>query len=96
MRNGTKERLVQQGRAHASLVFDGEDCVGWCQFGSPAELPCIHNERTYLATIRRFPTGASPASLSAGHRGRGVAHAALAGAVELIATLGRGASRDIP
>ena len=35
----TKECLVREGRAHAALVFEGEACVGWCQFGSPEELP---------------------------------------------------------
>src|SRR5882762_2506769 len=34
-----KEQRVREGRAHAALVFEGGDCVGWCQFGSPAELP---------------------------------------------------------
>ena len=31
---------VRAGTAHAALVFDG-DCVGWCQFGAPDELPRI-------------------------------------------------------
>jgi hypothetical protein len=30
-----KQELVDEGRAHAALVYDGEDCVGWCQFGPP-------------------------------------------------------------
>ena len=34
-----KERRVRAGRAHAALVYDGDACVGWCQFGAPAELP---------------------------------------------------------
>ena len=25
----------EQGTTHAALVFDGDDCVGWCQFGPP-------------------------------------------------------------
>ena len=36
---------VLAGEAHAALVFDGEDCVGWCQFGSPDELPRIKRKR---------------------------------------------------
>jgi hypothetical protein len=48
-RRKAKEFLVREGRAHAALVYDGGDCVGWCQFGSPAELPFIHNEKAYLA-----------------------------------------------
>ena len=34
-----KERLVRAGGAHAALVVDGDICIGWCQYGSPAELP---------------------------------------------------------
>jgi hypothetical protein len=36
-----KLQRVQAGTAHAALVFRGEDCLGWCQFGRPAELPRI-------------------------------------------------------
>ena len=28
-----KEQRVREGRTHAALVFDGDECVGWCQFG---------------------------------------------------------------
>src|SRR5207342_3764879 len=34
-----KHDRVRSGTAHAALVFDGEDCVGWCQFGAPEEVP---------------------------------------------------------
>jgi hypothetical protein len=37
-----KERLVEEGRAHAALVFDGDEAVAWCQYGTPEELPNIH------------------------------------------------------
>src|ERR1700683_3992704 len=37
-RRELKEARVAGGRAHAALVYDGPRCVGWCQFGSPAEL----------------------------------------------------------
>ena len=30
---------VRAGTAHASLVFDGDNCVGWYQFGPPGEVP---------------------------------------------------------
>src|SRR5205823_6367568 len=29
-----KLERVREGKAHAALVFDGEECVGWCQFGA--------------------------------------------------------------
>ncbi len=41
-----KERLVNEGRAHAALVFDGDVAVGWCQYGIPDELPNIYHRCT--------------------------------------------------
>jgi hypothetical protein len=31
----------------AALVFDGDDCLGWCQFGVPSELPRIKSRAQY-------------------------------------------------
>lgn len=42
-----KECRVREGAAHAALVYDGSACVGWCQFGSPDELPRIKHQRAY-------------------------------------------------
>lgn len=96
-KRAAKERLVREGRAHASLVFDGDDCVGWCQFGSPQELPCIHNERAYLATQPILPDWRITCFFSGkGYRGKGVAHAALNGAIEQIGLLGGGRVEGYP
>ena len=43
----SKERRVREGQAHAALVFDGDDCVGWSQFGAPGEVPRIKNRAAY-------------------------------------------------
>ena len=86
-----KECLVREGRAHASLVFEGAHCVGWCQFGSPEELPRIHNERAYLSTNPALPDWRITCFFTGkGYRGNGVASAALKGAVEQIKALGGG------
>ncbi len=50
-----KERRVCAGTAHAALVFDGTTCIGWCQFGSPEELPRIKNQRAYLQGLTKLP-----------------------------------------
>jgi GNAT superfamily N-acetyltransferase len=92
-----KERRVLEGQAHAALVFDGEICVGWCQFGSPQELPCIHNERAYLATSPTLPDWRITCFFSGkGYRGKGVASAALQGAIEQIRELGGGCIEGYP
>ena len=95
-----KELRVREGRAHAALVYDGTDCVGWCQFGPADELPRIKNRRAYLAGL------ADPSDLpdwritcffsGRGRRGRGVASAGLAGALAEIARLGGGVVESYP
>jgi hypothetical protein len=40
-----KQRLVYEGQAHASVVFDGDRAVGWCQYGIPEELPTIAHRK---------------------------------------------------
>ena len=92
-----KKCLVLEGRAHASLVFDGANCVGWCQFGSPHELPRLHNQRAYLATNPAPPDWRITCFFSGkGYRGKGVADAALKGAVENIERLGGGRIEGYP
>lgn len=92
-----KQKLVREGRAHASLVFQGTQCVGWCQFGSPEELPRIHNRRAYMAIDPELPDWRVTCFFSGkGHRGQGVAAAALAGAIEQIKKLGGGTIEGYP
>ncbi|WP_026819914.1 hypothetical protein [Arthrobacter castelli] len=40
-----KEWLVRKGNAHAALVFDGATAVGWCEYGTPEELPGIYHRK---------------------------------------------------
>jgi ribosomal protein S18 acetylase RimI-like enzyme len=92
-----KERRVREGRAHAALVYDGADCVGWCQFGSPGELPGIKRKRAYLETAGAPPEWRITCLFVAkSARGRGVASAALAAALAQIAHLGGGAVESFP
>ena len=50
-----KQRLVEQGRAHAALVFDGDVAVAWCQFGTVEELPNIHHRKEWEQGLVRRP-----------------------------------------
>lgn len=36
-----RHRMGELGIAHAALVFDGDDAIGWAEYGSPAELPVV-------------------------------------------------------
>ena len=88
---------VRAGTAHAALVFDGDDCVGWCQFGAPAEVPRIKSRAAYEKELTTSPDWRIACCfVGKGHRRRGVATAALAGAVDLIARLGGGTVEGYP
>jgi GNAT superfamily N-acetyltransferase len=78
-------------------VFDGDDCLGWCQFGSPAEVPRIKNRAAYENGRSSSPDWRIACNfVGKGHRRQGVATAALAGALDLIAELGGGTVEGYP
>ncbi len=92
-----KEQRVREGRAHAALVFDGDDCVGWCQFGAPGEVPRIKNQAAYEKGQTASPDWRIACCyVGKGHRRQGVASAALAGALDLVAGLGGGTIEGYP
>jgi GNAT superfamily N-acetyltransferase len=92
-----KECRVREGRAHAALVYDGVDCVGWCQFGPPDELPRIKHGRTYREGLVALPEWRITCFfVDKAYRGRGVASAALEGALQEIARLGGGTVESYP
>jgi GNAT superfamily N-acetyltransferase len=92
-----KERLVSEGRAHAALVFDGDMAVGWCQYGSPAELPNINHRKEYEAGLDRLPDYRLTCFfVDKKYRRQGVAAAALHGALDLIAQAGGGVVEAYP
>jgi len=92
-----KHERVRAGTAHAALVFDGDDCLGWCQFGTPDELPRIKSRAAYEKGRTTSPDWRIACCyVGKGHRRQGVATAALAGAVDLIAGLGGGTVEGYP
>jgi len=94
---GYKESLVRAGEAHAALVFDGDTAVGWCQFGSPDELPGItHRAEVEVEGAPRPDYRLTCWFVDRRHRRKGVANAALDGALELIAAAGGGVVEAYP
>ena len=92
-----KQRLVEEGRAHAALVFDGDEAVAWCQYGSPEELPNIHHRKEYEAALDTPPDyRITCIFVDKKYRRGGVTAAALCGAVDLIAQAGRRGCRGLP
>ena len=103
--NGTTPELnrerklarVQAATAHAALVFLDDDCLGWCQFGPPDELPRIKSRAAYEKGRAALPDWRIGCCyVGKGHRRQGVAAAALAGALDLIAALGGGTVEGFP
>jgi GNAT superfamily N-acetyltransferase len=92
-----KERRVREDRAHAALVYDGPNCVGWCQFGMTEELPRIKNKRVYLDGLTDLPDWRITCFfVDREYRGKGIAAAALKGALQEIARLGGGVVESYP
>ena len=88
---------VLSGTAHAALVFDGDDCVGWCQFGEPDELSRIKSRAAYERDRTTAPDWRIACCyVGRGHRRQGIAAAALSGALDLIAGLGGGTVEGYP
>jgi len=92
-----KQRLVRAGDAHAAMVFDGAVAVGWCQYGSPAELPNIYHLKEYTAGLDQAPDYRLTCFfIDRDYRRKGVAAVALRGALDLIAKAGGGVVEAYP
>jgi GNAT superfamily N-acetyltransferase len=92
-----KRERVRAGTTHAALVFDGNECLGWCQFGAPDELPRIKSRAAYEKGRTTSPDWRIACCfVGKGLRRKGVATAALAGALELIAREGGGTVEGYP
>src|SRR6266540_4911939 len=85
-----KEDRVRTGRAHAALVLDQDGAAqGWCQYGSPEELPGIKHRREYDKDAPPRPDWRITCFyVDKKHRGQGTARAALEGALDQIAHAG--------
>jgi ribosomal protein S18 acetylase RimI-like enzyme len=87
-----KEARVRTGQAHAALVLDENGTAqGWCQYGSPDELPRIKHRREYDKDAPPRPDWRITCFyVDTKHRGQGIARAALGGALDQIAAAGGG------
>jgi hypothetical protein len=71
-RRELKAARVREGRAHAALVYDGAQCVGWCQFGPANELPRIKHQKAYREGLVELPDWRITCFfIGRTHRGRG-------------------------
>ncbi|HKT56798.1 MAG TPA: GNAT family N-acetyltransferase [Microbacterium sp.] len=92
-----KHRLVAAGEVHQMLVYDGDDCVGWCQFGHPVELPNIKSRRTYEQAGDPPPDWRIGCVFTTSRRrGTGIASAAVGAVMEEIRAAGGGTVEAYP
>jgi len=88
---------VRAGTTHSALVFDGDACLGWCQFGRPDEVVRIKNRAAVEKEQASLPDWRIGCCyVGKGHRRQGVFAAGLAGALDLIAELGGGTVEGYP
>ncbi len=82
-----KRSLVKEGRAHGTIVYCGEDPVGWCQFGPKEELPRVDSKKGYMPTaIDAWRI--TCLFISRSHRKRGFADLAVRKSVKAMKKLG--------
>ena len=92
-----KEQRAREGHTHAALVLDGDQCLGWCQFGCTEELPEVKSRRRYEQGLTALPDWRITCFFTGkGLRRRGVADAALGGALAEIACHGGGTVEGYP
>ena len=92
-----KERLVDEGRAHAALVFDGDEAVAWCEYGTPEELPNIYHRKQYDAELDVLPDYRITCMfVDKKYRRNGLSAVALRGALDLISQSGGGVVEGYP
>ena len=92
-----KQAHVRAGTVHQILVYAADECIGWCQYGSPAELPSIKNPGAYARELVQLPDWRIGCIFTGkGHRGSGVARAAVSATLAAIRTAGGGVVEAYP
>ena len=94
---GAKLGHVNNGTVHQVLVYLDGECVGWCQYGSPAEVATIKNPKAYEKNLVELPEWRIGCVFTGnGHRRHGVARAGLAAALSAISQAGGGTVEAYP
>jgi GNAT superfamily N-acetyltransferase len=88
---------VNNGTIHQMLVYRDGRCVGWCQYGPPAEVATIKNPKTYEKGLAELPDWRIGCLFTgSGSRRKGVARAAVAAVLAAIADAGGGLVEAYP
>jgi GNAT superfamily N-acetyltransferase len=92
-----KRAHVNNGTIHQMLVYCDDRCVGWCQFGPPAEVAKINNAKAYEKGLAELPDWRIGCVFTgSGSRRQGVARAGIAAALADIKQAGGGLVEAYP
>lgn len=92
-----KRAHVDDGTVHQILVYDGADCIGWIQYGPPAEVATIKNAKAYQKNLGDLPDWRIGCVFTGSkHRRAGVARAGLAAVLDAIGEAGGGVVEAYP
>jgi hypothetical protein len=92
-----KRAHVDNRTVHQILVYSGSECVGWIQYGPPAEVATIKNAKAYERELVELPDWRIGCVFTGSkHRRLGVSRAALAGVLTAISEAGGGTVEAYP
>jgi GNAT superfamily N-acetyltransferase len=92
-----KRAHVDNGTVHQVLVYLDDECLGWIQYGGPAEVATIKNPKAYEKELVALPDWRIGCVFTGSkHRGHGVARAGLRGALTAIGQAGGGVVEAYP
>jgi len=78
-------------------VYDGDDAVAWCQYGSPRELPNIYHRKQYEEELDILPDcRITCIFVDKRYRRRGLSAVVVQCALDLIAAAGGGVVEGYP
>jgi hypothetical protein len=96
-RREAKRAHVNNGTVHQMLVYHGSECVGWIQYGPPAEVATIKNPKAYETGLVDLPDWRIGCVFTGSrHRRHGVARAGLAAVLSAISEAGGGTVEAYP
>jgi hypothetical protein len=92
-----KRAHVENRTVHQMLVYLDTECVGWIQYGPPAEVATIKNLKAYQKDLVALPDWRIGCVFTGSrHRRNGVARAGLEGVLAAIARAGGGVVEAYP
>lgn len=92
-----KKRMLEDGIAHAALLYDDGEAIAWAEYGTVDELPNIHHRKQWEAELDQRPDyRITCLFVDRRYRRNGFAERAVRAALALIAAQGGGRVEAYP